>query len=125
MCRRCFAGIWAADGMGSHDVRNAVGDLPTVYSALCCRSICGIDLGLAQRSTHEFEASWGHRRTCRRGVRRDCLRVSLPGRLRAVHRNLVRDVGWALWGDWRDTRPPASAVVIGVLAQRPVEILFV
>jgi len=90
MCRRCFSGIWAADGMGAYDFRNAVGDLPALYPALCCRSICSVDLGFAQRSAHEFEASRGHRGTCRRGVRRDGLRISLPGRLRTVHRDLVR-----------------------------------
>src|SRR5216684_4852763 len=125
MCRRCFAGIWAADGMGSHDVRNALGDLPALYSALCRPSICGVDLGFAQRSTHEFEASRGHRGTCRRGVRRNSLCVSLPGRLRAVHRNLVRYAGCALRCDWGHARPAPPALVmyaVGYLANS--EFLF-
>jgi hypothetical protein len=67
MRSRCCAGIWAADGMGSRDFRNAVGDLPALYPALCGRPICSVDLGSAQRSTHEFEASRGYRRTCCRG----------------------------------------------------------
>src|SRR5216683_2649967 len=78
ICRHCRASPRTVlGGLEENDFGDTVGNLHFVYTAVCRNAVRRLDMGLAQGSTHQFDANRSDRGTCCRRARSGRLRLSL------------------------------------------------